>query len=344
MVETTHSNLLMKEIGDTIDLAQARETPQTIDESAALWAARMDRGPLSDEHAQTLETWLAGDSRRLGALMRARALYSRTESAWSLEPVFNPRPFNRRPAASPTRRRLLGWGAGGAVAASVGAATVIGYGLTASTSYATERGEMRQVPLGDGSNLTLNTLSEVRVRALSDVSDVRLVTGEVLLSVANDAQRACTLRVEDWRVQAASGAIFVSRLPGRPAQVTTHRGAVEISGPNLAGPLRLEAGRQLVLSEAAGLERRIKTLSADQLSRELSWREGQLAFHDESLALAVAAFARYSRQPIVIRDPRLAGETVSGLFAANDPAGFAQAISAAFGVPVLVEPDRILIG
>lgn len=324
-------------------MAQARETPQTIDEAAAVWAARMDRGPLSDEDAQTLEAWLAEDPRRLGALMRARALFTRTESAWSLEPVFNPRPFNRR-AASPTRRRLLGWGAGGAVAASVGAATVIGYSLTASTSYATERGEMRQVPLGDGSNLTLNTLSEVKVRDRSGGSDVRLVTGEVLLALAPGAQRACILRVDDWRVQAASAAVFVSRLPDRPAQVTAHRGAVQISGPELARPLRLEAGRRVLLDEAAGLERRIETVSADQLSRELSWREGQLAFHDESLAQAVAAFARYSRQPIVIRDPALAGETVSGLFAANDPAGFAQAIGAAFGVPARVETDRIVIG
>lgn len=325
-------------------MAQARETPQTIDEAAAVWAARMDRGPLSDEDAQTLENWLAEDPRRLGALMRARALFTRTESAWSLEPVFNPRPYNRRPAASPTRRRLLGWGAGGAVAASVGAATVIGYGLTASTSYATERGEMRQVPLGDGSNLTLNTLSEVRVRDRSGGSDVRLMTGEVLLNVAPDVQRACILRVDDWRVHAASGAVFVSRLPDRPAQVTTHRGAVEISGPDLARPLRLDAGRRLILSEAAGLARRIETLSTDQLSRELSWREGQLAFYDESLARAVEAFARYSRQPIVIRDPALRDETVSGLFAANDPAGFAQAIGAAFGVSVRVETDRIVVG
>lgn len=325
-------------------MAQARETPQTIDEAAAVWAARMDRGPLSDEDAQTLETWLAEDSRRLGALIRARALFARTESAWSLEPVFNPRSFDRRAAPSPTRRRLLGWGAGGAVAASVGAATVIGYSLTASTSYATERGEMRQVPLADGSNLTLNTLSEVRVRDRSGGSDVRFVAGEVLLVLARDAQRGCTLRVDDWRVQAASAAVFVSRLPDGPAHVTTHRGAVRISGPDLAGPLRLEAGRRLVLDDAVGLAGRVETLSADQLSRELSWREGQLAFHDESLARAVAAFARYSRQPIVIRDPALRSETVSGLFAANDPAGFAQAIGAAFGVPVRVEADRIVIG
>ena len=80
------------------------------------------------------------------------------------------------------------------------------------------------------------------------------------------------------------------------------------------------------------------------MERELAWRDGQLAFHDDTLASAAAAFARYSRQPIVIRDPALESESVSGLFAANDPAGFSQAIGLAFGVAVRVEPDRILIG
>lgn len=306
----------------------------------------MDRGPLSEQDAEALEAWLAQDQRRLGALMRARALFSRTESAWSLEPVFNPRAF-RPGLKTPTRRRFLGWSAGGAVAASVGA-VVVGYSLTATKSYATERGEVRQVPLEDGSNLVLNTLSEVRVRtglgAGGDGRDLRLVTGEVLLSLADGQAQAYVLNVGDWRLQADEGAFFVSALPGQPAQVTVHRGRVDVTGPDHAAALRLGEGRRLVLTRAVDLAHRIQTVTSDQLARELAWREGQLAFHDQSLRKAVEAFARYSRQPIIIRDPGLANESVSGLFAANDPTGFARAIGMAFGVEVRVEPDRILIG
>lgn len=61
---------------------QNRETPQTINEAAAGWAVRMDRGSLSEDEAEALEKWLGEDPRRLGALMRARALFARTESAW----------------------------------------------------------------------------------------------------------------------------------------------------------------------------------------------------------------------------------------------------------------------
>lgn len=327
-------------------MAQDRETPQTIDEAAAVWAARMDRGPLSEQDADTLEAWLAQDQRQLGALMRARALFSRTESAWSLEPVFNPRAF-RSGLKSTTRRRFLGWGVGGAVAASV-VSVVVGYALTASRSYATERGEVRQVPLTDGSNLVLNTLSQVRIGSGSGADgvgdDIRLVTGEVLLSLADGRTQACVLRVGDWRLRADEGAFFVSALPGLPAQVTVHRGRLDVAGPGQAAGLRLDEGRRLVLTEEGDLFRRIQTVPSDQLARELAWREGQLAFHDQNLRKAAQAFARYSRQPIIIRDPALANESVSGLFAANDPAGFARAIGVAFSVEVQVEADRILIG
>lgn len=321
-------------------MVQDRETPQAINEAAAAWAVRMDRGPLSEEDADTLEAWLAEDSRRLGALMRARALFSRTESAWSLEPVFGP-----DTAAAPefNRRRMLAWGAGGAVAASLGVG-ILAYGLTASSAYATGRGEMRQVPLEDGSRLTLNTLSKVTIGTYYGTRHIRLVTGEALLSLAGDQRRDYVLRVGDWRLRASAATFFVRYLPMGAPEITVHRGAVEITGPGSPDGLRLTHDRRLVLTAKAGLEQRIEERSFDQLSRELAWLSGQLSFRDESLADAVQTFARYSERPIVIRDPALARETISGMFAADDPAGFARAIGTAFGVEVRIDTDRILIG
>lgn len=51
-----------------------RETSTDIDEAAATWATRLDGGPLTPDETQILETWLAGDPRRRGALARALAI------------------------------------------------------------------------------------------------------------------------------------------------------------------------------------------------------------------------------------------------------------------------------
>ncbi len=63
---------------------------------------------------------------------------------------------------------------------------------------------------------------------------------------------------------------------------------------------------------------------------QLAWREGKIAFHGERLDEAAASFARYSELRIVIDDPALARQPVTGLFAANNPAGFARAVATVF--------------
>jgi transmembrane sensor len=50
------------------------ETSADIDEAAATWATRLDGEPLTPDETQILETWLAGDPRRRGALARAMAI------------------------------------------------------------------------------------------------------------------------------------------------------------------------------------------------------------------------------------------------------------------------------
>lgn len=51
-----------------------RESSNDIDSTAAGWAARLDRGPLSSEDQSALEAWTSADPRHLGALARALAI------------------------------------------------------------------------------------------------------------------------------------------------------------------------------------------------------------------------------------------------------------------------------
>ncbi|USI74669.1 FecR family protein [Sphingomonas morindae] len=301
----------------------------------------MDRGPLSEEDATTLEAWLGENPSRLGALARARAWLARDDAISSHEPLLDP--DQSSPQERPLSRRRLLMSGGGALAAALGAGA-IGYGLTATHVYATARGERREVVLENGSRITLNTLSEVQSRNWFGARDLRLDRGEVLLAAAGGpASRTC-LRVGDWRLEAATALLFVSDLPGRRPEATVHRGFVDISGPAGVRGVRLEQQHRLALAPAARLDRQIERCSADQLARELAWMQGQIAFRDEALGDAVQAFARYSARPLILRDPALARETISGVYAADDAAGFARAIGTAFGVAIRTEPDRILIG
>src|SRR3546814_12659435 len=94
------------------------------------------------------------------------------------------------------------------------------------------------------------------------------------------------------------------------------------SGLTPEPPLALPANTRITFDRpglAAGIP---QPLPPGVVSRALAWREGKIAFKGESLQHAVDAFARYSDTRVVIRDEALAREPVSGLFSANDPAGF----------------------
>src|SRR3546814_17573418 len=54
-------------------------------------------------------------------------------------------------------------------------------------------------------------------------------------------------------------------------------------------------------------------------------------------------FARYSDTRVVIRDEALAREPVTGLFSANDPAGFSRAVASAFDDQVVQGPNVIIL-
>ena len=69
-------------------LTDARETSRSIDEKAADWIARLDRGPLTESEADALEAWLGGDARRRGALLRAASLSTLSESAQAVRQYF----------------------------------------------------------------------------------------------------------------------------------------------------------------------------------------------------------------------------------------------------------------
>ena len=221
---------------------------------------------------------------------------------------------------------------------------VVGVGLQAPRAHATERGEIRLAPLGDGSTAVLNTETRMMVKYDDARRRVKLVKGEVYFTVLADARRPFTVEVDGRRISTLAGAFRVRRLKDTPVDLLVDRGPVEVTAPGAAHPLILTSNTRLVLpTSPAGPTARPQAVAPDMVTRELAWRDGKIAFQGETLAQAAAAFARYSDTRIVIEDPALAREPVTGLFAANDPAGFSHAVAGLFGRTVQSRKGRVVI-
>ncbi|WP_313010821.1 FecR family protein [Brevundimonas sp.] len=309
----------------------SRETSSEIDASAAKWAAQLDAGSMRPSDHVALEDWLEGDSRRQGALWRARAVL-----ALMVEPLET---VVDRATARPDRRLLLG-GLGLAAAVAVG---VVLAPVMSGQRYRTLVGEIRRVPLADGSMAAINTDTTLDVRFQKTERAVKLDRGEAWFQVAKDRARPFVVAAGDIRVQAV-GTAFSVRRKSAGAEVRVTEGVVEVWSDKGASRQRrrVVAGEQVFVSDAAGASSPVKRPL--EMDRALSWREGQIVLDGDTIAAAAAEFNRYNTRKIVIVDPDLEGRTVVGWFRTNEPESFAEAVGVAHGAGVNVGADVIMLG
>ncbi|HEY4077826.1 MAG TPA: FecR domain-containing protein [Rhizomicrobium sp.] len=301
----------------------SRKTAREIDAEAAGWAARADHGSLSAEQEQAFQAWVAQDARCLGAFGRMRALALATEKARALGPDFNPADF----APSHSRRHMLR--VGGAIAATALLGAVGGWQLSRRQGrFRTGKGEVKVIALQDGSVVTLNTTSEIRVRFSDQQRSVELVRGEALFDVAKNRARPFVVAAGDTSVRVVGTSFSVRHIDTAPVQVLVREGVVEVFKPtqNETVPLRISANTRAV-APADNADIAARPVPAAELHREMAWQAGQLAFEGQTLTEAAAEFSRYSDTRIVIEDSDLANEEIAGLFRANDPVGFAETIA-----------------
>ncbi|MGY0560298.1 FecR family protein [Luteimonas sp. A277] len=318
-----------------------RETATSIDQSAAAWAARLDRAPLDAEEEMELCSWLEADIRRQGALVRAQALMVQCRQ---VEPELEaPACLQLLPAPSrhPLRRRSGWMRLVPAVAASVLVAAFVVFLVDVPQAYATVKGETRTLPFADGSTVTLDT--DTRIKVYDDGARIRLLQGNIFIQTLPNGTDPVIIEVSGKRLQATQAGFSVSKLDGLPEQVTVKTGEVEFLGATDVPRALVSSSQRLVLPAPGREALQSSQLSSDEIERQLAWRGGHVAFHGETLADAVKVFARYSDTQVLIPDPSLANRQVIGWYAANNPKGFARATATLLDARVEHSEDRVVI-
>ena len=291
-----------------------------IDDLACQWCARIDRG-LDDAERAALDAWLAEDGRHRGALLRAQAALSFLDRARALNGV------DDRPPEGLDRRRVMLAGVVGAAAAA--AAGGVGLRLlTRGTPIVTTVGEIRRLPLEDGSLAVVNSRTRLRVLFSDDRRDVELGQGEAWFQVAKNKARPFTVAAGPVRVQAV-GTAFDVRRRDAASEVVVTEGVVKIwSTASSADPIFVAAGHRALVSDNAGVELAVVPPAASD--QQLAWRSGLIVLDDMTLAAAAAEFNRYHDRQLEV-DPALARRRVVGWFHTDDLDGFANASAAMVG-------------
>lgn len=320
-----------------------RETAQAISDRAAAWVARMDREGHDPAVRAELKAWLAGDDRRRGAYFRAKAAWNMLDRA-SVLGAGGSQSYEVAAAGGPwfSRRRLL-WGGGAAAAA---AALVVGVTrldlfVVPDQQIETAIGEIRRVPLSDGSFAAVNTQSAVDVTMKPEVRQIALKSGEAWFQVAKDRTRPFVVEIGDVRVRAVGTAFAVKRV-GSGVDVQVTEGVVEVwRVGNEANIRRVEAGSRAFIAP----DKAVASVAAasEEIDKALAWRTGQIVLDGDTVAEAVSEFNRYNVRKIEVVGTALESEKMIGRFRTNEPDAFARAAATLLNAKAEIGTDRITL-
>ncbi len=297
---------------------------------AAAWLARLRSEERTAEDERGFRAWLAESPLNREAFEVTSAIFDMAGAAdRSLLPT--------RVAGPVSRRNFLRTGVGLAAASLAG---VVVY-LRSGSTYATEIGEQRTVVLEDGTRVQLDTDTEIRVSMSDDVRRVRLRKGRAHFNVAEDPARPFEVIAGAQSFTASRAQFDVSR-DGVVVAVLLEDGPVSIKPEDEAAggstPRVVARGQRLVFADE-----KIVREERPEMSRAIAWRNGRLAFFEDSVSAAVAEMNRYTRRPIVILDPQVGEMRISGNYSVGDAEAFARSLSLLLPVTVGLEKDRVTL-
>lgn len=302
-------------------------------EEASEWLVKNRSGELELDEKRSFDAWLRESPHHIRAYLELTSVW---EDVGSLDPRGNvtadeliARALNETnvvslEAAAQARasisaepraraRRMRFAMAASAVLVSLAAMWL----YTQRNVYTTGIGEQRSIALNDGSTITLNSRSRIRVAYNDTEREVDLVEGQALFHVAKDLARPFIVTSGDTRVRAVGTQFDVYRkASGTVVTVVEGRVAVNESVQQARGAeVLLVAGEQVVVTAQNAVKSPKPNVTA-----VTAWTRRSLVFESAPLTDVAEEFNRYNKRQIVISNAELASFHVSGIFSSADPA------------------------
>jgi transmembrane sensor len=344
---------------------------EPIHDQASLWIARLDR-ELSAAEQQELQRWLHQNPEHKAVLFEMAALWDKMDSLTRLAGLFQP------PIAHKSHRMSYFYGAAAASMIlailftlfnvdQLAPAPLQASHITnpmddfADKTYFTPIGEHTEVNLPDGSLLSLNTNSRVKVTYTTEQRVFLLEQGEINIKVAHNKDRPLSVIANNKVVQAVGTAFNVRIYKNSDVELIVTEGKVLVaehealainsepaSHKHLAvkdistktfrdGAMAVSKGEKIVFSAKSA---KVEKIAEPDIAAELGWREGNLVFRGETLEQALGEISRYSAIEFEVPDERIKQTRIAGLFRAGDVDGLLQTLDQNFDIQSTTLPGN----
>lgn len=329
-----------------------------INEQAARWAVEVAHGDTTPESQAELQAWLAADRRHRGAYARACAWLRATEEA-VVESHGAPVPPHAAIStndhenghdpdrAAPLRGAVFRWSrraavGGGALAMSLAALVAIGVPVTGLFQKTEVAAAQNRVALKDGSIATLDHDAQIEVALSDNIRKITLLRGSATFEVAKDRARPFVVRSGDVYAQATGTVYSVSRAGHTGGTVRVAEGSVLVwPRDERDQAVLLHAGGTVTLDPGPAALNPEPVRSA---ARRLPPPElAQISLDNVPVRSAVARFNRVNTTQIILADAAIGNLEIIGLYRADDPEHFAQAVAAISGGKIEYSGRNIVI-
>lgn len=328
---------------------------EAIEQAAAAWAIRRDRGLTAAEQDEFLD-WLAADPRHSAAHARHQRNFARLDqlALWRPENSPLPNPDLLAPPVTPWFKRHfvpLALAASVALAAALWQAWLRPAPASTPTAPVLLAAIEKRV-LEDGSVVELNRGAQVSVLYTPDRRLIRLERGEAHFVVAKNPDRPFIVTVSGVAVRAVGTAFNVKLDAGAVKVVVTEgkvgvtdaaqgRSLLRVTGENQEAVLA--EGQRAVVSLASPVPAEVETLSPAEAEAELAWQPRLLDFTDMPLKQIVAEFNRRNPVRLVIADPEVAEIAITASFRSDNLDGFVRLLEVGFHVQTAHAGDTITL-
>jgi transmembrane sensor len=297
----------------------------SVDGQAAAWFTR-NRQPQGRAVRQAFEQWLREPE-------HAKA-YRAFEELWA--DLGELQQLNR-PIPLPTAKRKTLWRPTLAVAAALVCAVLATHLGTSHEVYqqqiSAQAKGMRSFELPDGSTLSVNANTQLRVDFDSHQRRLFLDRGQFYIEVAPDKERPMWVQTGDATVRVV-GTGFDVRRTEKQLVVSVAHGQVAFA-PDNRTPLLLGAQQQAAVDLASGSVQQ-HTLAVSQVA---DWRSGHLSFRNRELSSLVDELNLYRAKPVLLANPKLGQFKVSGNLDVEDPDALINALPALIPVKTVALAD-----
>lgn len=287
-----------------------QDSQRKIQQQAARWFARMQNAEPDHPERGKFEAWLMSSDLHAAAYLKFAALWDRFDNTNDLQTIASAVEAAKQHKEERNRklRRRLVQGISSVMLLAIGA--VLGLQIWTThqplmqMAHSTEVGQIKTAVLNDGSELIINSNSELNILYYRDRRTVQLVRGEVIFNVARDTRRPFIVDGKFAKVTVLGTRFVVNQL-SHLMRVSVDHGSVRVEG---------QSGHELPVILSSGQVAEVMPQHAARLVNRnaadaFGFASGTIAFEEADLSEIAEVLSRHHRQPIVAlpsqRSPRV---------------------------------------